>query len=249
MSQSYMPAYAPLVVMAFLGTGLALSLTVAGIVLAILFRLRRLAKWLALAGLAGGLGYLAVLLAFSLRSEDKVLKLKDRKYFCEIDCHLAYSIENVWTAKALGSGRAATTYSLVTVKTWFDPNTIASFRGNAPLTPNPREVFVVDESGRRYGPSPAGLAALEEEHGGPSTPLSRELRPGESYTTTLVFDLPAGIGRPRLFLGDPPGIEIALIGHENSPFHKKIYFSLGPAAPRNAGRRLPDRGAPAKTSG
>ena len=238
MSQSYMPESAPLVVMAFLGTALALFLLAAGVVLSFVLRLRRLAKWLALTVLAGALGYIALLLAFSLRSEEKVLKLGDRKYFCEMDCHLAYSIENVSTAKTLGSpshaANAAGAFTIVTVKTWFDPNTIASFRGNAPLTPNPREVFVVDESGRRYGPSPAGLAALEEERGGPSNPLSRELRPGESYTTTLVFDLPAGTRQPRFFLGDPPGVENVLIGHENSPFHKKIYFSLEPATPRNA---------------
>jgi len=117
---------------------------------------------------------------------------------------------------------------VVAVKTWFDPRTIASFRGNGPLTPNPRAVFLVDESGRRYGVSPAGQKALEESRG-PSTPLTRILRPGESYTTTFAFDIPDGIRRPRLFLGDAPGIETFLIGHENSLFHKKIYFELPPA--------------------
>lgn len=45
-------------------------------------------------------------------------------------------------------------------------------------------------------------------------------------TTTLVFDLPDDSRRPRLFLGDPPGIERFVIGHENSLFHRKIYFEL-----------------------
>jgi hypothetical protein len=103
-----------------------------------------------------------------------------------------------------------------------------SFRGDGLLTPNPRVVFVVDETGRRYGVSPAGQKALEESRG-PSTPLTRILRPGESYTTALVFDLPDGAQRPRLFLGDAPGIETFVVGHENSLFHRKIYFELPPA--------------------
>jgi hypothetical protein len=41
-----------------------------------------------------------------------------------------------------------------------------------------------------------------------------------------VFDLPQRARRPRLFLGDMPGPEVFLIDHENSLFHKKIYFAL-----------------------
>ncbi|HEV2064075.1 MAG TPA: hypothetical protein VGS00_05955, partial [Thermoanaerobaculia bacterium] len=67
----------------------------------------------------------------------------------------------------------------------------------------------------------------EDEHG-PTTPLTKALRPGESYETTLVFDLPDGAANLRLFLGDPLGVENLLIGHENSPMHGKIYFALPP---------------------
>jgi hypothetical protein len=88
-------------------------------------------------------------------------------------------------------------------------------------------VFLVDESGRRYRVSSAGQKAVEDSRG-PSAALTRILRPGESYMTTLVFDVPEGARRLRLFLGDPPGLETLLIGHENSPFHKKIYFDLPP---------------------
>lgn len=213
-----------LVLLALLGTGFFL-VTVPLVALGT-FALgrRRIARWLSVAWLGGGAAYLAVLLAVSLASGEQVLRQGDRKYFCEIDCHLAYSLQEV-TTRPLAN---ATRYS-VSIRTWFDPKTIASFRGNAPLTPNPREVFVVDELRKSYGPSPAGMAALEHERGEPSTPLSRELRPGESYTTTLVFDLPGGVRRPRLFLGDAPGIEMFVIGHENSLFHKKIYFDLPPA--------------------
>jgi hypothetical protein len=223
MPQSYFTPRlpSPLVVLAFLGTGFFLVTALLAALVTLALGKRRLARWLSFASLGGGALYLAVLVAVSLASREQVLRNGDRKYFCEIDCHLAYSLQEVAT-KPLAN---ATRY-IVSIQTWFDPNTIASFRGNAPLTPNPREVFGVDESGRSYWPSPAGMAALERERGNPSTPLSRELRPGESYTTTLVFDLPERVRRPRLFLGDTPGLEIFLIDHENSLFHKKIYFVL-----------------------
>jgi hypothetical protein len=54
-------------------------------------------------------------------------------------------------------------------------------------------------------------------------------RPGESYQTTLVFDLPEGVQNPRLLLTDPWPVNRLLIGHENSFFHKKVYFRLDPA--------------------
>ena len=233
MSQStFMPEYSAFTVLAFLGTGLVLFLLLAGLVFAVTTKRRVLAKWLVRAGLAGAGAYAFALLFFSFTSREENLRRGDRKYFCEIDCHLAYSLEEASRTKVLGTPpqtvAAAGTFSVVTVKTWFDPKAIASFRGNGPLTPNPRTVFLLDESGRRYGASPAGQRAFEDSHG-PSAPLTRILRPGESYTTTLVFDVPDGIRRPRLFLGDPPGIETFLIGHENSLFHKRIYFELPPA--------------------
>jgi len=233
MAQSiFMPESAPLVLLAFLGTGLTLFLLFLGVVFALATRRRVLANWLAGAAVAGAGAYLGALLLFSFTSREESLRKGDLKYFCEIDCHLAYSLEEASRTRVPGVSPqtvvAGGSYYVVAVKTWFDPRTIASLRGNGPLTPNPRAVFLVDESGRRYGVSPAGQKALEESRG-PSTPLTRILRPGESYTTTFAFDLPDGIRRPRLFLGDAPGIETFLIGHENSLFHKKIYFELPPA--------------------
>lgn len=233
MAQSiFMPEHSPLALLAFMGTGLTLFLIFLGFVFAFAMRRRVLAKWLAGAAVAGAGAYLGALLLFSFTSREKNLRKGDLKYFCEIDCHLAYSLEEASRTRAPGkppqSPATGGSFYVVKVKTWFDPRTIASFRGNGPLTPNPRAVFLVDESGRRYGASPAGRRALEESRG-PSTPLTGILRPGESYTTTLVFDLPDGVRQPRLLLGDAPGIETFLIGHENSLFHKKIYFELPPA--------------------
>jgi hypothetical protein len=224
-----MPELAPLVVLAFLGTGFLLFCALVGGAIALAFRKLRIARWIGAGGLLVAGGYAALLFGSSFLSRDRTLKPGEKKSFCEIDCHLAYSVVGASTAKALGRPPqlmgASGTFHAVTVRTWFDETTIASFRGNAPLAPNPRVAYLVDAAGHRYAPSPAGQKAWEDEHG-PTTPLTRELRPGESCETTLVFDLPDGASDLRLFLGDPLGVESVLIGHENSPMHGKIYFAL-----------------------
>ncbi len=227
----FMPEHAPFVVLLFLGTGFALLLAAIGITAALVAGKRRLAKWLSAALLAGEAGYFALLLAVAATSRERVLKPGEKKYFCEIDCHLAYSVESTTMTRVLGVpshlANAAGTFYVVTVKTWFDERTISTRRGYAPLTPNPRVAYIVDGSDRSYAPSPVGQKALEEAKQ-PSAPLTQVLRPGEAYTTALVFDLPVDVSRPRLFLGDLTGIEQFLIGHENSFFHKKIFFALEP---------------------
>jgi hypothetical protein len=225
MAQSiFVPEHAAFTVLAFIGTGLVLFLLCLGLLFALGTGRTTLAKRLAAAALTGGAAYLAALLFFSFTSREETLRKGDRKYFCEIDCHLAYSLEEATRTRVLGVPPQGS-FLVVTVKTWFDPSTIASFRGNAPLKPNPRDVFLVDESGRRHAISPAGQKAIEDSRR-PSTPLNRVLRPGEAYTTTFVFDLPDWVRRPRLFLGDAPGVETLLIDHENSLFHRKVYFEL-----------------------
>ena len=232
----FMPENAPAVVLGFLFT--CFLLLVAGVILVHGLAVgRRSRAWKAVVGAVVVLGvYLGILLTASFASGEKVLAPGEQKYFCEIDCHLAYSVLNVATTKSLGSPSnqktAEGTYYVVTVKTWFDERTISNRRArNMPLTPNPRSVAVVDESGREYIPSPDGQKALERAQG-KSIPFSRLIRPGESYTTDLVFDLPSGIRNARLFITTADWPTRLIIGHENSPFHKKIFFQLGPQSER-----------------
>jgi hypothetical protein len=213
----FVPPFSPAVVLAFLGAGALISVAAVGTALALAGRHFFLAKLLVGAGLGVAAVYAALLFGAALFSRERTLTPGEKKYFCEIDCHLAYSIAG--TASP-GPGRRA-----VTITTWFDPSTIASFRGNALLTPNPRVVYLVDEAGRRYSPSAGATREWERRHGS-STPLTRALAPGEAYTTTFVFELPQSVGAPRLYLGDPLGVETLLIGHENSPTHRKAYFAL-----------------------
>ncbi len=230
----FMPQMAPLVVLLFLGTCFGLAVTG----LAFLYGLVRRKSWLTKYSLAVGVVgvglYFTLLLAAALTSREKVLRPGEQKYFCEIDCHVAYSVVDVATTKALGAppqqATATGTFYVVKVKSWFDQRTISSRRPlNASLRPNPRRVVVVDEQGREYQPSPAGLVALEQVQG-KTTLLTQPLRPGESYTTDLVFDLPAGVQNPRLLITDADRISALLVGHENSFFHKKILFVLAPSS-------------------
>jgi hypothetical protein len=114
---------------------------------------------------------------------------------------------------------------MVRVKTWFDEKTISAHRGNGPLTPNRRKVWLVDDTGRKFAPSPEGESALARMSGA-STPLTQPLRPGESYTTDLVFDVPKNAQGLRLLITEDDPETRLVIGHENSLLHKKIYLGI-----------------------
>lgn len=178
----------------------------------------------------GGLGlmvlYGLVLAGVSLLSRGAVLPLGQEKYFCEIDCHLAYAVTEVRTVPSIGTERAAGVFYLVTLRTRFDSTTISSRRGLEPLAPNPHSLVVLDADGHRYLPSPTAQSALGSA-GLAGRPLSRPLVPAESYTTTFAFDLPAGVRQPRLLLTEDGFPTPVIIGHENSFFHAKTTFALG----------------------
>ena len=174
---------------------------------------------------AGGYGLL--LLGVGLVSPNKVLPIGSWKYFCEVDCHVAYSIASVQTAPAVGTkanvNQPYGEYVVVRLKTYFDEKTIAKFRGDAPLTPNPRHVVILDDKERRFLPAQLKPSTLNDV----STPLTRALRPGESYTTSFVFDVPKDARNLRLLIADDDPMSKLIIDHEDSPFHGKIYLSLG----------------------
>src|SRR5258705_13493700 len=225
-----MPKFAPIVVLLFLGSIMAGMVAAATYVYAMARGQPAVKRWALIGILTIAAGYATLLFGASLTSREKVLTEGGKKYFCEIDCHLAYSIDRVRTAKTLGEpahpARADGTYYVIALKTWFDENTISPMRPKeAPLYPNPRHVYIQDVSARRYPPSEPGQRALKSA-GVASTPLSRPLIPGQSYITQLVFDLPDDVRAPRLYVGDADPVSSFLIGHEESPLHRKIFFGL-----------------------
>jgi hypothetical protein len=220
---------APLGALGLLGACLVLA--VLGLVALHALVVRRYGRaWVSLAALAAvSVVYLGVVLVFSLASGERILARGEEKYFCELDCHLAYSVAGVRRAKSLGAGRDTSTaggeFYVVTLKTRFDETTTSVNRGDGELYPNPRRVTVYDARGRSYAVSEEGRRALASE-GGAGEPLDTPLRPGESYTTQLVFDLPPDAGDAVLLVNESSPETRFIIGHENSLLHKKTEFKL-----------------------
>ena len=211
---------APIGVLAFLGTGLLILVAALTLVGSLVARRFRFAKFVLIAMLAIAGVYLGATLAFSLAGREKVLARGEEKHFCEIDCHLAYSIANVRQTRTLGDAPTQSSargiYTIVTIKTRFDETTIASWRGNGLLYPNSRVLTLFDERGNKY--------ATTSQSG---SPLTAPLRPGESYATEAVFDLPADVKSATLLINEGEWETHFVIGHENSFLHGKTRFQLG----------------------
>jgi hypothetical protein len=220
---------APVGVLAFLGTCLLFLVAALALVGSLVARKFRFAKFVLISILVVAGIYLGAMLAFSLAGREKVLARGEEKHFCEIDCHLAYSITNVRQTKTLGAvpnqSTAPGVYTIVTIKTRFDETTIAPWRGNGLLYPNSRVVTLEDDRGNKH--APANVIQLAPDASQTNVrPLTDPLRPGESYTTEIVFDLPADVKSATLLINEGDFVTHFIIGHENSPLHKKTRFQL-----------------------
>ncbi len=219
---------APLAILGFLGAAAGLVLAGILIVGALTVRKRRFAKWTAYVAGCAVVVYLSLLLGFSLASQDVLLAKGSEKYFCEMDCHLAYSVLDVARTKqvttAAGARTPAGVFYVVKLRTRFDESTIAPWRGNGPLAPGPRVARVIDARGRQFAPvAQTGDGLLPDGN----FPLLTPLRPGATYSTELVFDLPADALSPRLLLTSATSWpDHLLIGEENSLLHRKTWFAL-----------------------
>jgi hypothetical protein len=208
----------------FLGTmGLTFLLTLATVVL--FFVRRRWAPYPLLAIAALFAGYAVVLGFFSWASYDRTVARGDQKFYCGLDCHIAYSVQSVDRMKTIGDATAQREFVVITLRAHFDERTIAPWRGNGALRPDPPTLELVDGSGRSYGVSDSGQRAWVGEHP-PARTLTEPLRPGESYETTWVFDVPAGDASLRMFAGWHGFPSYMLIGDEDSPGHGKTYLAL-----------------------
>jgi len=203
---------AALAVLGFLGACIGFVLAMAALIIFWLAGKRKFARYAAVAIGAGSAIYFGLLIGFSLGSRAHILSRGQEKHFCEIDCHLAYSVVDVKThADALSKDY------VVTLRTRFDETTTSPHRPkDAPLTPSPREVWLIDSAGREYSPvSSTG------------TSLMTPLKPAESYTTQLKFSVPKDASGLRLLLNTTLAWpDHLVIGDENSWGHKKTYFAL-----------------------
>ena len=220
---------APIGAIALLGTGFLFFVFALTLIQSLIVRKHDRAKFVVLVMLLIAGAYLAAILIFSLASREAVLARGEEKHFCEIDCHLAYSVANARQSKTLGNPPNQTTaqgvYTIVTIKTRFDETTSSPRRGDALLYPNSRSLTLVDDRGNKYSSSSEGQRALEAAQSS-GTPLNSPLRPGESYTTDVAFDLPADMKASTLLINEGESLTRLVIGHENSPLHHQTRFQL-----------------------
>ena len=200
---------APLAVMGFLAACGGTFLALASALIFWFARKPRFARNAMLVVATGAAVYFCLLLGFSVDSRTTMLPRGQEKYFCEIDCHLAYSIVDVATQP---DGRY-----IITLRTRFDETTTSPNRPkDAPLAPSPREVRLIDAAGHEYAP----LSAQ-------GSPLTTPLKPADSYTTRLEFNLPKDASGLKLLITTVPSWpDHVVIGDENSWLHKKTYFAL-----------------------
>jgi hypothetical protein len=227
-----MPRFAPVVALLFLGTVLLIAICILVLMYGAVRRSLSFMK-------AGGAGtvivasfYFLILSTVSLGSREKTLSSDQWKYFCEIDCHIAYSVVDVQRTAVLGPElkqvQARGEFFIVKVKTWFDEKSTSAHRGNGPLTPNRRKVILSDEHGKGF-PEFTDRQWVPTGAGTSSATLSQPLRPGESYVAELIFDVPSGSRGLKLLITDDDPETKFLVGHENSFLHKKVYFGLSPS--------------------
>ena len=218
---------APVGVMALLGTAFLFLVAALVLIQSLVVRNRGRAKFVLFTMLIIAGAYLAAILIFSLASHEAVLARGEEKHFCEIDCHLAYAVTNTHQSKTLGNPPASAQgiYTVVTIRTRFDETTISPRRGDGLLYPNSRVLTLIDERGNKYSPSVQGQRALEAAPTN-GKPLVTPLRPGESYTTEIVFDLPADAKASSLLINEGEWETHLVIGHENSPLHRQTRFQL-----------------------
>jgi len=202
---------APVAVLGFLAAIAGLVLGAVTVLTLLFLRKAKLTRWLgALVGI-GAFVYFGLLFAMSLASREATIPPGQEKYFCEIDCHLAYSVRN--SREDVQNGQRQLR---VTLRTRFDETTISPHRPkDAPLAPNPRQVVLLDNQGRSFAPAATG-----------GTPFTCSLIPGESYETELTFRLPADANQLRLLITSPGWEEHLIIGDENSLGHKKTYLAV-----------------------
>jgi hypothetical protein len=117
-----------------MGAAAGLLASAAAAIIAIALRRRTWLKWTgALFGAAIAI-YFVLLLGFSLASREIILAVGEEKRFCEIDCHLAYSVQSVTSPLPPTAPAGAIRY-VVTLRTRFDETTIAS--GGLATWPSP----------------------------------------------------------------------------------------------------------------
>lgn len=176
-------------------------------------------KWAVLRRLMVGLAiyigvYALVLISVSLLSPQQVLSMHQVRCFDD----WCIAAEQVQQQPAINTVQADGIFYLVTVQVTSEAKRVNQRALDA-------AVYILDDQGRRYDPSPQGQQALESSHQA-GQPLNSLIEPGGSFTYTAVFDLPLDATNPGLvfFHGAFPGVII--ITNDQSFLHKPTIVHL-----------------------
>ena len=101
----FMPHFAPVVVLLFLGTALLIGASFLVLFYGAVRRSSVLARLGGGAALAIITGYFILMTGVSFASSEKILPAGGWKYSCEIDCHIAYSLIGAQSAAARPASR------------------------------------------------------------------------------------------------------------------------------------------------
>jgi hypothetical protein len=180
-------------------------------------------RWMSSARVLRRLGYGAgaytiVLVAVSLTSSVKVLRMGERQCFDD----WCISVERVARQSQIGERPAAANargaFWLVTVKV-----------SNAARRRAQREtdvgVCLIDPAGHRYYPSPPGQMALDATGAG-GQELTTMMAPGGSFERTVVFDVPRDSTDLGLVVTHGPFPGVLIIGDSGSFLHAPTVVRL-----------------------
>ena len=162
--------------------------------------------------------YATILLSVSLLGSQRVLAMQQDRCFDD----WCLSVERVAQQSAIGDSpkiyTARGTFYLVTVRISSKARAITQRALDA-------QVYLLDAKSQRYDPDSLGQHALDVTgQGGQS--LDSELGPGNSFTRTIVFDLPRDSSHLALVVTHGLFPDVLVIGSEQSFLHKPTIIQL-----------------------
>lgn len=159
------------------------------------------------------LAYAAILLAVSLTSRTRYIPLGTDKCFDD------------WCVSVV-SARSLTAPSQAGAKLLEVTLAVSNHARRAAFRPSQPRVALVLPAGNVVAPSVAAQDA-SERRGAPQESLTKRVMAGETFQTSLEFEVPASTHEALVVIQEgPTSVTQFLVGDENSFFHKKSVFTI-----------------------
>jgi hypothetical protein len=151
--------------------------------------------------------YAAVLVGVSLASKEEEIGLGQEKCFDD----WCVTVRG-WKKSVIGnSSPDAKQYLMVTIQ-------VTNEARRADFRPDHPRVVLIDDEGGVHRVSIEGTEAYAQANG-EQPEIAKHVIAGESFTTTVVFDIPAGSAHAKLFIAEGGWPTQWIISDENSYFH------------------------------